>query len=249
MVVMRWVIAMGLIAGCGRLGFDPLAPGGGDDGVGPGGVDAAAADGATSANGYYITGGTAVQSAPVSSISMMTGPLSDTNMVLVVAIHWGNSTSSVKDVQDGFGNGFSTASGTSRFNSDQSQVIWRKDVTAGTTINVLFDAPAGSIVVKWAAYRHIDPNTTTISSNSGNGTGTTADSGPLFVIARSVLVASVGSRAAADASAGSGFAERQKANGGVLEDRVADSGVFDATATLSSPDEWIMQAVALKPLD
>src|SRR5262245_61049940 len=165
MVVMRWVIALGLIAGCGRIGFDSLdepgAPGDEgsnsgldvDAGGGSGGSGGSGSDSGVMPTSHYITGGTAGTVAPVTSFSTMTGPLTDSNMGLVVAIHWRDTTSSVMTVQDSFGNGFSMAGSMTRYNAQQSQVLWVKRVTAGTTINVTFNQAAPSISVKWAAYR------------------------------------------------------------------------------------------------
>jgi len=237
----RWVVAIGLIAGCGRVGFDPLGGGGGDDSVGD-----AAGSGDPTPSRHYITGGTATQTIPTPFISTMTGALTDSDMVLVVAIHWRDTASSVTTVQDTFGNGFSMAGSVSQFNGAQSQIVWFKRVNAGTAINVFFDQPAPSIDLKWAAYRDIDQMSPTAGTIDDVGIGTTADSGTLSVTGPTVLVAASASRTA-DAAAGPGYTQRQKANGGVLEDRETGDGVFNATAALSNSDEWIIHLVALRP--
>jgi hypothetical protein len=177
----------------------------------------------------------------------MTGPLTDTNMFLVVAIHWQNGTSTVTDVQDSFGNGFSMVGSMRRFNSAQSQVIWVKKVTAGTSINVTFDQPTPTIDLQWAVYREIDQTNPYGADFSAAGTGTTASAGQITLMTNLIMVSSAASRAPA-ASAGSGFTERQRANGGVLEDIEAGPTVVNASATLSSPNDWIIHAVLLRPL-
>jgi len=256
MVVMWAVIILGLIAGCGRVGFDPL----GDDGTtGESGdasdpnVDAGGSSGSgggsdsgTMPTTHYVSGGTSSNGGMASSLTTMTGPLTGTNMVLVVAIHWRDTTSSVTTVQDSFGNGFSMAGSMARYNAQQSQVLWVKRITAGTTINVLFDQPAAGISVKWAAYRDIDQTMWFFGPRSASGTGTAVDSGAMMLPPGSVLVAAVGSRAPS-ASAGPGFTERQKVGGGVLEDLETGSGSLNATATLSSSNDWIIHLVALHP--
>jgi len=183
---------------------------------------------------------------PTPQIVTSTGELNDTDMVVVVAVHWHDTSASVDTVLDTFGNGFSTATGMTRFNAAQSQIMWFKRVTRGIAIQVLFDQPAVGVDVKWAAYRDIDPMTS-IGGKGGSGTSATADTGDLPVSGPVVLVASSASRTA-DAEAGAGFTQRQKANGGVLEDReVAEAGTVNATATLNASDDWIIQAVALRP--
>src|SRR5262245_34967578 len=110
MVLMRWVITLGLIAGCGRIAFDPRDDGdGGSNGTDANGVadDSATDSGTPPPSSHYVAGGSTSQSGPATSISTNTGPLAATNMVLVVAIHWRNATSSVSTVQDTSGNGFS----------------------------------------------------------------------------------------------------------------------------------------------
>jgi hypothetical protein len=248
---MRWVIALGLIAACGRIGFDPSGAGDGGGGGssttggGTGDVDAPGGGGAASA--HYITGGSASQQLPIGTISTTTGPLNETDMVVVVAIHWEDATSSVTTVLDTFGNGFTTATSMTRHNAAQSQIMWFKRVTEGITITVLFDQPAPEVDIKWAAYRDI-AQTATIGGSAGeSGTSAIADTGGVSVSGPAVLVASSASQAA-DAGAGPGYAERHKGGGGVLEDRdVTAPGIVNATATLSAADDWIIQVVALRP--
>jgi hypothetical protein len=246
----RWALAIGLIAGCGRIGFDSLGAGDGTAGPGDDGglIDAAGSGGGSgSSNSYYIAGGTATQTGPATSITTTTTPLIGTNMLLVVAIHWGNGSSSVTTVQDTSGNGFSSVGSMTRYNSAQSQIMWIKKVTAGTMIKVFFDQATTSIDLKWAAYRDIDQMSPTGGSLGGGGTGATADTGALSVSGPVVLVASSAS-SAPDASAGPNYAERQKSSGGVLEDRLTTQGSFNATTTLSSSNAWIIQVIALRPL-
>jgi hypothetical protein len=241
MVSMRWVVAVGLIAGCGRIGFDPSV----EQGGGPGDQVDAPAGGSDMASAHYITGGSASQQVPIPSVVVSTGPLAGDDMVVVVAIHWRDASASVTTVLDTFGNGFSTAIGMTRLNT-QSQIMWFKRVTAGVTMQVLFDRPAVGVDVKWAAYRDIDPQSS-IGGRGGAGTSATAATGDLPVNGPAVVVASSASRSAS-ATAGPGFSQRHAAGGGVLEDRdVAEAGTVNATATLSASDDWIIQAVALRP--
>jgi hypothetical protein len=247
---MRWVIALGLIAACGRIGFDPSEGGGGGGGgssTAGGDSDVDAAGGGGAASSHYITGGSASLPAPTTAISTMTGPLSEADMVVVVAIHWRDATSSVMTVLDTFGNGFSTATGMTRYNAAQSQIMWFKRVTQGITITVLFDQPASGVDIKWAAYRDIAQTATIGGSVGQSGTSAIADTGDLSVSGPAVLVASSASQAP-DAVAGPGYAERHKGGGGVLEDRdLTQPAIVNATTTLSAVDDWIIQVVALRP--
>lgn len=255
MAVMRWVLVVGLIAGCGRLGFDPLAgdPGGADVAIDSGAGGGSSTSGGADANGagvpsnHYITGGTASRTTPAMMTSTTTGPLDDANMVLVVAIHWGDTTSSITTVQDGFGNGWTSAGSLKRFNGAQSQMMWFKKISAGATINVYFDAAAPQIDLKWAAYREIDQTSPVDGAVAGSGTSTIATTGTATLNRATVIVAAAGSRAPT-AVAGPGFTERQSSAGGVLEDLDSEAGVVSATATLSSSNDWIIQLVALRPL-
>jgi hypothetical protein len=248
---MRWSVVMMLVAGCGRFGFNPLngeGPNGGDDGSGVDGRvgDDANPSDASGVSRHYISGGITQLNGPVTSLSAMTTQLAGTNMFLVVAIHWHNGTSTVTDVQDSFGNGFSMVGSMRRNNSAQSQVIWVKRVTAGTSINVTFDQPTPTIDLQWAAYRDIDPMSYG-PDISAAGTGLTADAGAMSLPSHVLIVTSAASRAP-DASAGSGFTGRLQTNGGVLEDMEAGPGTVNATATLSSSNDWIIHAVLLRPI-
>jgi hypothetical protein len=247
---MRWSVVAMLVAGCGRFGFDPLngeGPNGGDDGPG---VDGSTSDGnpsdASGASRHYISGGIFQNNGPVTSFSTTTSDLTGTNMFLVVAIHWHNGTSTVTDVQDSFGNGFSMVGSMRRYNSAQSQVIWVKKITAGTSINVTFDQSTPTIDLQWAAYRDIDPMSYG-PDISAAGTGMTADAGAMSLPSHVLVVTSAASRAPA-ASAGTGFTERLRTNGGVLEDIEIGPGTINATATLSSSNDWIIHAVLLRLL-
>jgi hypothetical protein len=257
----RWLIAVAVLVGCGRIGFDPLDDDngggfGGDssgdgDGTGEGGatVDGGIGSdgsGSTSPSAHYIIGGTASRVTAVGSVSAMTGPLTDNNMVIVVSIHWGNGVSSVATVQDTFGNGFSQVGSMRRHNSTQSQIMWFKRVTAGTTINVLFDQPAPLVDLKWAAYRDISQTSTLITTAANSGTGDTASTG-ISLPVDAVIVASSASYAT-NAVAGPGYTERHTSGGGVLQDVEASPGTVNATATMSSSAGWIMHMVALRPL-
>jgi hypothetical protein len=252
MMVMRWVLVVGLVAGCGRIGFGSLDDNSGGDNNGDdlatvdSGTGASTEDDDETTTGRYITGGTMFMSAPATSISAMTGPLTDTNMVLVVAIHWGDTTSSVTTVQDAFGNGFSSIGSMKRYNAAQSQIMWFKKVTTGTTINVYFDQPAPRLDLKWAAYRDIDQTSPILGNIGSSGTSVTADSGNLALAQSALVVGASGSRAP-NAVAGPGFTQRHSSSGGVLEDLEAAPGTVNATATLSSANEWIIQMVALRP--
>src|ERR1041385_1760090 len=127
---MRRRMCLTLLARCGRFGVDVVGNG----------RTAADAVGAPSGGlrrwTHELTGRTACNAGTATSISIPTAPLADTNMVIVVAIHWKSGTSSVATVQDSFGNGFSMLGSMTRYNAS-SQVMWFKRVTAGTTINVL----------------------------------------------------------------------------------------------------------------
>ena len=251
LVVMRWVIALSVIAGCGRFGFDPLdpnsgPPGSGVDGGGNSGSGNGSGNGSGSASKHYFSGGTYRSSTSPSSVTVMTGPLFATNMLLVVAVHWSNTTSSVTTVQDAFGNGFSMAGSMRRYNAKQSQVIWYKKVTAGTSINVYFDAPTPIVDLQWAVYAEIDQTSPTVATLSNSGTGTIASAGALMLSTNAVVVSFTQSQAT-DASAGPGFYERQKEGGGVLEDVDVGPGSITATATLNSSNDWIIHAVVLRP--
>src|SRR5215475_8462339 len=116
---MRWAIAVGMmIAGCGRIAFDPLDDGGDANGdSGRIGSNSAGGDGGTDggtpqSTRHYIKGGSSSQSGLAGSMT--------------------------------------------QYNASQSQTIWFKRITSGTTINVFFTQPTTSIDLKWAAYREID---------------------------------------------------------------------------------------------
>jgi hypothetical protein len=240
------LVVVAVLAGCGRIAFDPRDDGGGggssNDGGGGGG-----GDGGSGAASYVIGGnGLRLNSATVSSMS---GAYTDPDVVIVAAVDWRNTTSSVVSITDTAGNVYSPTAPALRFGGTLSHVVYSAPIAPGgpaRTIDVTLDQAAPEIHIKWVAYRGVDQAMPIVSTQSNSGTGVTADSGPASVNERSVLLA-ISSSTATSGSAGPGYQQRTAVGGGVIADRDVAPGTYTATASVSTSTQWIMQLVALRP--
>jgi hypothetical protein len=236
----RWALGVVVVAGCGRIAFDPL-----DDGSGGGASGDAGGSGSGSV-GYIISGtGLRLSSAVVSS---MTGPFTDPDVVIVAAVDWRNTTSSVASISDTAGNVYSPTEATLRFGGTLSHVVYTAPIAPGSgmTINVTLDQAAPEIHIKWVAYRGVDPGRPILYTQSNSGTGVTADSGQAAVSEPAMLLG-ISSSTATSGSAGPGYQQRTAVGGGVIGDRDVVPGTYRATANVSTSTQWIMQLIALRP--
>jgi hypothetical protein len=236
-------IVLLVLAGCGRIAFDPLGDGADDGGAG-------SADGGGGTGAFaHVGGGMAATSGQVMSIdSTLQLPL-EAGLVLVVAAGWEDSTSVVTSVSDTNGNTFTAGVPLLRAAAAISQVVYYAPYTvtsAPNTITVTFDTNAGAPHLFWAVYRGVDLQDPVANASGGTGLSTLADSGPMTLPPNALLVGALISLDPATAP-GPGFTQRQSFMGSLFEDRVVTTGGdHSATAPLSGNGGWVMQALALR---
>ncbi|HEY5924388.1 MAG TPA: hypothetical protein VIV11_22075 [Kofleriaceae bacterium] len=250
---MRWVIGVAILAGCGRIAFDPLGGSGGDDTSG--GDGSLSGDGTTvtddggtgSGAPQYVTGGSGFRFNSATA-SVTVPAISGTDLAIVVVIAWTDGTSLVSNVTDTNGNTYAIAGGQIA-SGGLSQVMYYAVLPSpgGFTLDVTFTQPVPTAYLKVAAYQGIDPTLTLINANGANGTSATASTPNLAVTGPAVLVAgSISSGTAA--GPGPGYAQRTASGGGILQDRYAPTGgSYNATAPLTGTAPWILELAALRP--
>ena len=253
---MRWV-ALLLVAGCGRIAFDPLGEGGGPgDGDGDGGggngdgmlgdIDAAMAtctptygSGANS----FLNGSSAMATAPVPASSMA-------NTLIVVQVSWAASTESVNSVTDTKGNTYTAATQTNRVGTiSQVMYIAPYAVGAAGTLTVNFAASVPNPMITYATYTNVNLASTSAGiPSTAQGSNISPVVQATNVTAPAMLVAGLTSNVSG-ASAGAGYQERAGLSGSHLQDRcAATSGAYGASATLGANGTWILQLVPIRTL-
>jgi chitodextrinase len=172
----------------------------------------------------------------------------------IVIVGWSDSTAVVSSVSDSKGNLYSLAVGPTVVSGAVSQSIYfAKNIlaaAAGTnTVTVKFNITASYPDIRILEYSGLDTNSPLDAFSTATGSAITTDSGPVFTSNPNDLLVAANTVLTLTSSAGSGFSNRiiTYPDGDIAEDRLLSStGSFHATATLSSPGSWVMQAVAFK---
>ncbi len=166
----------------------------------------------------------------------------------VVAVMWGDITSTVSSVTDSKGNIYALAVGPTRSSPLSSAIYYAKNIVAGSnTVTVTFNQTASFPNVNVTEYSGLDMTNPLDVTSSATGSGTTANSGSATTTASNELIVGVGNPTSVFTAAGSGFTSRIiNSFGGISEDKVVSSaGSYNATATLTSGG-WVMQMVAFR---
>jgi IPT/TIG domain len=166
----------------------------------------------------------------------------------VVAVMWGDATSTVSSVTDSKGNTYALAVGPTKGTGLTSAIYYAKSIASGSnTVTVKFNRTAGYPNVNVLEYSGLDVANPLDVSAGGSGSGTTATSGSAATTSANELIVGAGNPSSVFTSAGSGFSSRMiNAYGGISEDKIVSStGSYNATATLTS-GAWVMQMATFR---
>jgi hypothetical protein len=167
--------------------------------------------------------------------------------LIVVAIGWSNSTSSVSSVTDTGGNTYTRAVGPTAVSGVESHSIYyAKNIVAAAaganTVTVTFNAATWYPDIRIAEYSGIDTVSPLDATAGASGNSATSNSGSVTTTNANDLIVGANVVASFSSGAGSGYTQRiLNANGDVLEDRIVTStGSYSATAPLSPSGAWVM---------
>ena len=166
----------------------------------------------------------------------------------VVAVMWGDTTSTVSSVTDSKGNIYALAVGPTKASGLTSAIYYAKNIASGSnTVTVKFNQTASYPNVNVLEYRGLDTANPLDVRAPATGSGTTANSGSATTTSANELIVGAGNPTSVFKSPGSGFTSRViNAFGGISEDKVVSStGSYNATATLSS-GTWVMQMATFR---
>jgi hypothetical protein len=166
----------------------------------------------------------------------------------VVAVMWGDTTSTVSSVTDSKGNSYALAVGPTKATGLTSAIYYAKNIAGGSnTVTVKFNQSAGYPNVNVLEYSGLDTANPLDVSAAATGSGTTANSGSATTTSANELIVGAGNPSSGFTGAGSGFSSRLiNGFGGISEDRVVSSpGSYNATAPLTS-GSWVMQMAAFR---
>ena len=166
----------------------------------------------------------------------------------MVAVMWGDATSTVSSVTDSKGNTYALAVGPTKAAGLTQSIYYAKNIASrSNTVTVKFSTTASFPNVNVLEYSGLDPVNPLDVSAGGSGSGTTANSGSATTTAANELIVGLGNPSSVFTSAGSGFSSRMiNAYGGISEDKIVSStGSYNATATLTSRT-WVMQMATFR---
>ena len=166
----------------------------------------------------------------------------------VVAVMWGDTTSTVSSVTDSKGNIYALAVGPTKASGLTSATYYAKNIASGSnTVTVKFNQTASYPNVNVLEYSGLDTANPLDVRAAATGSGTTANSGSATTTSVNELIVGAGNPTSVFRSPGSGFTSRViNAFGGISEDKVVSStGSYNATAALSS-GTWVMQMATFR---
>jgi hypothetical protein len=167
----------------------------------------------------------------------------------IVAVGWGDTTSSISSVTDSKGNTYTRAVGPTTNTGLQHSIYYAKNIAGGSsnTVTVKFNQAAAYPDVRILEYSGLDPTSPLNVTAAAAGNGTSASSGSASTTSANVLIFGAGNTAHHYTIAGSGFTTRViNIYGSIAEDNfVSSTGSYAATAT-NSAGLWVMQMATFK---
>lgn len=244
---MRWALL--LLAGCGRIGFDPLGAAG-DDATG----DARTRDG-SSAGGNMVGPLTVVDGnhSDVSGVATTTS-VTVANVqpgdAILVSTGWRDATTSVTSVVDSIGTSYAVTQPVTR-TATLSQILYAgfaATAAASVTVTVTFSASAQAPSERVLVYRGVSA-TSGIQGANGSGNGTSMTMGGFTGGTNWVLVTSNTAKAAVTSVDPIWTTRLTTSTGDVVVDATfATFGIHTGMASLGANVEWITQTFELPPL-
>jgi hypothetical protein len=165
----------------------------------------------------------------------------------IVAIGWNDNKANIASVTDTLGNAYSQANGVLRNSALSQTIYYAANIKSGrNTVTVKFSGAGANIpdlrILEYSGLTALDVNSggtgTAVNAASSNATTTNAND-LIFGAAMTVT----------GASAGSGFTSRLVTSpcADLAEDKiVSTTGSYNATATMTSVGNWIMQMAAFQ---
>jgi hypothetical protein len=166
----------------------------------------------------------------------------------VVAVMWGDTTSTVSSVTDSQKNTYVLAVGPTTASGLSSALYYAANIIGGSnTVTVTFNTTAAWPNVNVMEYSGLSTSNPLDVTSAGTGAGTTANSGSATTTSASELIVGAGNPVTTFKAAGSGFTSRViNSFGGISEDKIVNAtGSYNATATMTSGG-WIMQVATFK---
>jgi Chitobiase/beta-hexosaminidase C-terminal domain/IPT/TIG domain/Calcineurin-like phosphoesterase len=166
----------------------------------------------------------------------------------VVAVGWGDTTSTITSVTDTQNNTYTLAVGPTSNTGLRQAIYYAKNIAGGSnTVTVRFNQAAVYPDVRILEYRGADLSNPLDQAGAAVGSGTTANSGSVTTTSANELIFGTGTTGTAFSAAGSGFTNRMiDLFGNIAEDRtVTSTGSYNASATTSST-VWVMQIVTFR---
>jgi len=166
----------------------------------------------------------------------------------IVAVGWGDTTSSISSITDTQGNTYIPAVGPTSTTGLQQSIYYAKNIIGGSNkVTVTFSQAASYPDVRVLEYSGADTTNPLDVTAAGTGTGTAANSGFATTTSSNELIFGSGTTGNAFSAAGSGFTSRMiNIYGNIAEDKiVTSSGSYNATATTSSSN-WVMQMATFR---
>ena len=166
----------------------------------------------------------------------------------VVAVMWGDTTSTVSSVTDSQNNTYVLAVGPTTASGLSSALYYAANIIGGSnTVTVTFNTTAAWPNVNVMEYSGLSTSNPLDVTSAGTGAGTTANSGSATTTSASELIVGAGNPVTTFTAAGSGFTSRViNSFGGISEDKIVNAtGSYNATATMTSGG-WVMQVATFK---
>ncbi len=246
---MRWVLALLIASGCGRIGFDVA----GGDVTGDGGTGDGMQPGQQSDAGPVVGSPsfvTAVEgsSASASALNVDVPGGVQNGDVIIVMIGWRSGTNGVINVVDNNGNTYASQGAVTRSNnmvSQQTFTVTSAGVLANPRITVTMTTPAPSLSVRVLVYR----NVMVIGGGSAQGTTANATTPVSPFTAGSIVVGSNTATVMAASPCAQCTTRMTTAFGDMVVERVFPTagGIQSISVMLDGSAAWVMGQVELDP--
>ncbi len=236
-------LALLVLAGCGRIGFDP--PGGGGDGGGPGSVDSLG----SGPGAPTVMGSNGASSGAMNPTTQLTGVRAGDVVIMAVAYSGAMATIIAMEADGDLAKQVVSQTAANQIHIAMYAVTIGAD-HASETFGAVINPTANEAAIAVVEYGGAGPISGESSAEfSGSST---AQYSFLFAQAGSLAVAGLAA-GAADTGASPGFTKRISVPGSLIrtlligDTAIAQGGSASASVTLASATDWAMGAIALPP--
>jgi hypothetical protein len=235
-----WAIGLVLCFGCGRVGFDPELPGGGD-----GSSARCASSGWVQSNGNH--------GANVTTISINYASAQRAGDTNIVVVQWSSANGSVTGVSDSAGNSYSLAIGPTFGQLDAQYIFYASGIAAAAagsnTVTVTLSAPQTQEDLTIFEYAGLATTSPLDGTADGHGIAPGAATTPITTSNACDLLFAAARLENNATAAGLGYAVRWGGKDIYGEEQVASSaGMYFASASQDLSGDYVIQLVAFKKL-